>query len=72
MHLKKETLNGLKERFPEGSRVRLTEMEDKFAPPVGTLGTVVSVDDIGTIHVRWDNGSSLGVAYGKDHCERVD
>lgn len=72
MHLKEETLNSLKERFPEGARVRLTEMADKFAPPIGTLGTVRAVDDIGTIHVKWDNGSTLGVAYGKDHCERVD
>lgn len=72
MHFNEEVLNELKERFPEGARVRLTAMADSFAPPIGTLGTVVSVDDIGTIHVRWDNGSCLGVAYGEDRCERVD
>ena len=71
MHLKEETLNSLKERFPEGARVRLTAMADKFAPPIGTLGTVIAVDDIGTIHVQWDNGSTLGVVYGEDHCVRV-
>lgn len=72
MHFNEETLNRLKERFPEGTRVMLTAMADEFAPPIGTLGTVMSVDDIGTIHVKWDNGSTLGVAYGEDHCERVD
>lgn len=72
MHLKEETLNRLKERFPEGARVQLTAMDDMQAPPIGTLGTVQFVDAIGNIHVRWDNGSSLAVAYGEDHCERVD
>jgi Domain of unknown function (DUF4314) len=27
----------------------------------GTLGTVDLVDDAGTVHVRWDNGSRLGM-----------
>lgn len=30
-----------------------------------------SVDSIGTIHVSWDCGSSLGVAYGVDQCRKV-
>ena len=72
MHFNSETLKALRERFPEGTRVKLTEMLDEFAPPIGTLGTVRWVDDIGTIHVKWDNGSTLGVASGKDSCERVD
>lgn len=29
------------------------------------------VDDIGTIHVRWDCGSSLGVVYPEDKCEII-
>ena len=31
------------------------------APPSGTIGTVTCVDDIGTIHMMWNNGSSLGL-----------
>ena len=27
----------------------------------GVCGTVVSVDDIGQLHVAWDNGSSLAI-----------
>ncbi len=46
-------------------------MEDIQAPPIGTKGTVKGVDDIGSIMVSWDNGSSLSVAYGEDSCSRV-
>ena len=61
----------LKERYPKGTKVRLLGMEDIQAPPVGTLGTVMFVDDIGTIHVRWENGSSLGLVWGEDSFEEV-
>lgn len=30
-------------------------------PPVGTIGEVQFVDDIGNVHVKWQNGSSLAV-----------
>jgi len=56
----------LRERYKEGMRVRLRYMGDEQAPPIGTLGTVVGVDDIGSIMVHWDNGSSLSVVYGED------
>lgn len=52
----------LKEQFPAGTRIMLKQMDDVQAPPFGTLGTVVGVDDIGNILVQWDNGSTLSVA----------
>jgi len=61
-------LDDLRDRYPEGTRVELVKMNDEQAPPIGTKGTVKHVDDIGTIHVAWDNGSSLGVALGEDYC----
>ena len=64
-------IKSLRESFPAGTRVELVRMDDDQAPPVGTLGTVISVDDIGTIHVRWDNGSSLGLVLGVDACRAV-
>lgn len=65
-------INRLKEQFPAGTRVRLIRMDDEFETiPPGTLGTVASVDDIGTIHVNWDTGSSLGVVYGVDKIAKV-
>lgn len=33
-------------------------MYDLYAPSPGTTGTVKSVDDIGQIHVNWNNHSS--------------
>ena len=69
--ISKETLAALRAKFPVGCRVQLDWMTDWHAPAIGTKGTVRHVDDIGTIHVDWDNGSSLGVAYGEDRCHRI-
>ena len=61
----------LRERFPKGCRVELVRMDDPQAPPIGTKGTVIGVDDIGSIMVAWDTGSGLNVAYGVDVCRKV-
>lgn len=64
-----ETVRG---NFPAGSRVELVRMDDPYSRlKPGSKGTVQSVDDTGTIHVRWDCGSSLGVVYGEDSCRRI-
>ena len=62
----RETIEGLKKRYPEGTRVELVAMSDPYAPPRGTQGTVTGVDDIGSLLVHWDNGSGLNVLYGED------
>lgn len=67
-----QNIETLRKDYPKGARVRLTKMDDKHAPPIGTLGTVRGVDDIGSILVDWDNGSRLNVALGEDLCEVVD
>ena len=68
----RETVEKLKKEYPVGCRVELDYMNYPWSPiPQGTQGTVLSVDDIGTIHVSWDNGSGLGVAYGEDRCHRI-
>ena len=69
--ISKEALQALRERFPKGTRVELVQMDDPQAPPIGTKGTVIGVDDIGSIMVSWDNGSGLNVAYGEDICRKV-
>jgi hypothetical protein len=46
-------------------------MDDIQAPPVGTMGTVVGVDDIASLLVNWDNGSHLHVVYGEDIVEII-
>ncbi len=65
-------LESLRREFPVGARVELIKMDDEQAPPVGTKGTVFGVDDIGSIMVHWDNGSSLHVLYGDDICKRLN
>ena len=61
----------IKKEYPSGTRVELVKMDDFQAPPPGTRGTVREVDDIGSIMVSWDTGSSLSVAYGEDVCRVV-
>ena len=70
--MNRKIIERLRASFPRGCRVELLQMEDPQAPPIGTTGTVIGVDDIGTVHVKWENGSSLGVAYGEDYCRRID
>lgn len=66
-----KSLEMLREKYKPGMRVELVQMDDAQAPPVGTRGTVVRVDDIGSIMVNWDNGSGLNVVYGVDRCKVV-
>ena len=62
----------IKREYPAGTRVELLEMNDPYRNmPEGLLGTVSCVDDTGTIHVKWDNGSTLGIVYGEDRCHKV-
>lgn len=65
------TIGILRINYPKGTRVELVKMDDMHAPPIGTLGTVRCVDSIGTIHVNWDNGSTLGVVLGEDICRKI-
>lgn len=59
-----------KEKYPKGTKIRCIYMDDPYHPvPPGTIGTVDFVDDAGTIHVHWENGSSLGLIEGEDQFE---
>lgn len=65
-------LESLRQKYPVGTRVELVSMDDVQAPPIGTKGTVRGVDDIGSILIQWDNGSTLNVVYGEDICRIVN
>ena len=62
----KEQIAALRERYPRGTRVELLGMDDPQAPPTGTMGEVMGVDDAGQILVRWETGSSLSLIPGVD------
>ena len=67
----KEVVERIRKEFPSGTRVELLQMDDPQAPPIGTQGTVMGVDDIGSIMVAWDNSSGLSVSFGEDLCRKV-
>ena len=69
---KREIVERLRSQYTPGTRVELLHMDDVQAPPIGTQGSVLGVDDIGSIMIRWDNGSGLSVAYGEDSCKVVN
>lgn len=67
-----EIVKRLKEEYPQGTRVELVNMDDPYSKlKPGDRGTVKAVDDGGTIHVAWDCGSGLGIAYGEDSCRKL-
>lgn len=70
----REIAKSLRQRYPAGARVELVHMNDPYNTKLfpGCKGTVRYVDDIGTIHVDWDCGSSLGVVYGEDSCRVIE
>lgn len=66
-----EKLKQLRTEYPSGTRVKLVKMDDEQAPPIGSLGTVMGVDDLCSILVRWDNGSRLSIVLDVDKCVKV-
>lgn len=68
----KETVERLRKTYPKGTRVELISMSDPYTKlKPGDRGMVSFVDDIGTVFVRCDCGSGLGVAYGEDRIRKV-
>ena len=64
--LTRSAVERIRAQYKAGARVELIEMDDPQAPPAGTCGTVIAVDDIGSLIVNWDNGCGLNAIPGKD------
>lgn len=60
-----------KEQHPNGTRLELISMEDPQAVSPGTRGTVQFVDDIGSIHMNWDNGRTLALVPKEDSFRKL-
>jgi hypothetical protein len=56
----------------EGKRIKMILMEDIEPIEPGAMGTVVKVDGIGQIIVKWDSGRNLSVIPGEDQFEIED
>jgi hypothetical protein len=51
----------------KGKRVRLVRTSDPYTQlKPGDEGTAEFIDDAGTLSVKWDSGSSLGLISGED------
>ena len=68
----KKTVDQIRRQYPVGCRIVLDQMDDPYSKiPEGTQGTVIGVDDTGSIMPAWDTGSSLSVVYGEDSCHKI-
>ena len=55
-----------------GRRIRLIQMNDDPHPvQPGAEGTITGSDDLGNIHVKWDDGRTLSVIPGVDEYEII-
>ena len=62
----------MKKNYPAGTRLKLDQMDDPYAPvPPGTRGTVAYVDDMGQLGMNWDNGRTLSLIPGEDSFHRL-
>lgn len=58
--------------YPPGTRIELIQMGDDPRPVApGTRGAVTCVDDMGSIHMQWDNGRTLALIPGEDSFRKL-
>ena len=65
-------VENLKEEFKPGDEIVLYEMRGEPQMGYGLKGKVLAVDDIGQVHVAWENGSSLALNVEEDAFEKVE
>lgn len=54
------TVDEIKQNYQKGIQIKLEKMEGEDLPK-GLIGQVQYVDDLGQIHMSWENGSSLAL-----------
>lgn len=58
--------------YRPGDRVQMVERNDPYAPILpGEKGAIAHIDDAGTLHMKWDNGRTLGVCLEEDTVRKV-
>lgn len=69
--LKPYQIERIKERYKRGTRIELNDQMTGESIPAGMRGSVDMVDDIGDIHMNWDNGRSLALIPGVDDFKTI-
>ena len=55
-------LEQLRKKYPVGTKLQLISMRnEKYPIPPGNVGEVTHIDDMGSIHMKWENGSFLAI-----------
>lgn len=68
----RDYVESIKRRYLSGTRIVLDRMGDDPRPiDPGAKGTVLHVDDIGTVHCAFDNGRQLGLVPGEDSFHKI-
>lgn len=58
----KAYLEQLRKQYPKGTKLQMITMRnEKYPVHPGTVGEVTHIDDMGSIHLKWQNGSSLAI-----------
>lgn len=68
--MNKETLEKIKSSYIPGTKVLLHKMYGESLPD-GLIGEIRKVDDIGQVHVNWENGSTLALNIELDNFEVI-
>ena len=58
----KKYIEQLRKKYPVGTKIQLISMRNEKYPVLpGTIGEVTHIDDAGSVHMKWENGSSLAL-----------
>ena len=66
MYNSKRMVEAVRRMYPAGTRVKLNSMKGEGRMSPGLEGSIQFIDDIGDIHIDWDNGSTLALIPGED------
>lgn len=68
---KKVDVEKLRQEYPAGTMIKLIYMAGEETMHSGLIGEVQSIDDIGQIHINWENGSTIALNSKYDAFERA-
>lgn len=62
----------IRNKYPKGTRIELIKMNGEPQMYSGLKGTVDLVDDMGQVHMNWENGSSLALNLDEDSFKVIE